>query len=84
MGSNDRFNLQTNFIVTSAKSQNCTSRVPLLFLALFPASESRCGARHSTYQISNVIKLAWLRSPYWCDTVVVVITDACELYRFPC
>ena len=38
---------------TSAKSQNCTGRVPLLFLA----SESRFGAKNSTYQMSNVTSL---------------------------
>lgn len=53
---NDRCNLRTNLLFqTSADSQNCTSRVPLLFLALFLSSESRCGARNSTYRISNVI-----------------------------
>ena len=45
MGSNDRYNL------TSAKSQNCTNRVSLLFLAFFLASESRCYAKHSTNRI---------------------------------
>ena len=71
MGLNDRCNLLTIFFFQSyAKSQNCTSLVPLRFPALFLASESRWGARHSTYLISNVIKLALLRSPYWCDTVV--------------
>ena len=56
----------------SANSQNCTSGAPPRFLVLFHTSESRCGARHSTYRISNVIKLAWLRAPYWCDTATVV------------
>lgn len=88
---NDRCNLRTNLLFqTSADSQNCTSRVPLLFLALFLSSESRCGARNSTYRISNVIKLVWLRLPYWCDTtptatvvVVLVVGEARELYRWP-
>ena len=74
MGSKDRCNLRTNLLFqVFAKSQNCTSRVPLQFLALFLASESCFGARHSTYRISSVIKLEWLRSSYWCDTVVVVV-----------
>ena len=64
--SNDRCNLRTNV-------QNCTSRVHLLFLAFFLSSESRCGARNSTYQVSNVIKLLWLRSPYWCDTAIGIL-----------
>ena len=61
MGSKDRFNFRANsnsLFKTSAKPQNCTSRVPLLFLALFLASESRCGATNSTYQIFSVINLA--------------------------
>ena len=45
MGSNDRYNL------TSAKSQNCTHRVSLLFLSFFLASESRCYAKHSANRI---------------------------------
>ena len=87
---NDCCNLRTNLLFqTSADSQNCSSRVPLMFLALFLCSESRCGARNSTYRISNVIKLVWLRSPYWCDTaptavVVLVVVGARELYCWPC
>ena len=34
---------------TSANSQICTRRVPLLFLALFLVSESPCSAWNSTY-----------------------------------
>ena len=83
MGSNDRCNLRTNLLFqTSSNSQNCASRVSLLLLSLFLALESRCGTRHSSYQISNVIKLmwififikpAWLRSSSplcWCYTTV--------------
>ena len=72
VGWNDRCNLRTNLLFPT-NSQNYTSRVPFLFLVLFLTWESRCGARHSTYRISNVIKLAWLRSPYRCDTVVVFV-----------
>ena len=79
IGQNDRCNLRTNLLFqTSAKSQNCTSRVSLLFLA----SESRCGASHSTYGISNVIKLAWMRSPFWCDTVTAV-GDSTRMQALP-
>ena len=75
MGLNDCCNLQTKLLFqTSVKLQNCTCQVPLLFLALFLALESHCGASgRSTYRISNVIKLAWLKSPYWCDTVILVV-----------
>lgn len=90
--SHNEFSNDSKYInSTSADSQNCTSRVPLLFLALFLSSESRCSARNSTYRISNVIKLVWLRLPYWCDTaptatvvVVLVVGEARELYRWPC
>ena len=61
----------------SANSQDCTSREPLLFLALCLALESLCGARHSTcISISIVIKLAWLRSPYCCDNSTTVVGDS--------
>ena len=73
--SNNCCNLRTNLLFQkSTNTQNCTRRVPLLFLDLFLSSKSRCGARHSTYQISNVIKLAWLRSPSLRDVVAAAAT----------
>ena len=86
MHGNDRLNLRTNFIVSDVcEIENCTSRVPHLFLVLFLALESRCGARHYTYRISNVIKLAWLWSPSLRDVIAaaVAVGDTTRLRAMP-